>query len=124
MTEITTSLAELNASVKEFTTEQNAKISYVEKALSKTADRLNQVEVALRRPQMVEEKSDDFGGFGRFMRKGIDDISAKAMISSDDAKGGYLIPSSAVQLINQNLQSRSIIRRLASVATITNDTIT
>lgn len=123
MTEITTSLAELNASVKEFTTEQKARISHVEKALSKTSDRLNQVEVALRRPQMVEAKPDDFEGFGHFVRKGIDDISAKAMISTNDTNGGYLIPPSAVQLINQNLQSRSIIRHLASVTTITNDTM-
>ena len=121
MTEITSTLAELNASVKDFTTEQQNKIAQVEDTLCKTAERLNQVEVALKRPQMVMTKSESFDGFGQFIRKGIDDISAKAMISSNDSNGGYLIPSSAVQLINQHLQSRSTIRRLASVTTITND---
>jgi HK97 family phage major capsid protein len=122
MTEITTSLAELSTSVKEYATEQQTKMGQVEDLLSKTSHRLDQVEVALKRPQMMESKARNFEGFGRFIRKGIDDISAKAMISSNDANGGYLVPASAVHLINQHLEARSPIRRLASVATITNDT--
>ncbi len=123
MSEITTTLAELNASVKDFATDQEQKMAKVEENLTKATERLNQVEVALRRPQAVESKAEATDGFGRFIRKGIDDISAKAMISSNDAAGGYLIPSSAVNLINQHLNSRSTIRRLSSVATITNDSM-
>lgn len=123
MSEITTTLAELNASVKDFTADHDQKMSKVEENLTKATQRLNQMEVALRRPQMVESTPDNNEGFSRFVRKGIDDISAKAMISSNDASGGYLIPSSAVNLINQQLTSRSTIRRLSSIATITNDTM-
>lgn len=123
MTEIMTSLDELNVSIKDFALEQTKKLGQVEETLSKTAARLDQVEIALKRPPVIEAKPLEYEGFGRFVRKGIDDISIKSMISADDAKGGYLIPHSAVQLINQQLQSRSIIRRLASVATITNDSL-
>ncbi|MBX3458026.1 MAG: phage major capsid protein [Candidatus Paracaedibacteraceae bacterium] len=123
MSEITTTLAELNSSVKDFTMDHEQKMAKVEEGLIKTTERLNQVEIALRRPHAGESKAENTEGFGRFVRKGIDDISAKAMISSNDAAGGYLIPSSAVNLINQHLNSRSTIRRLPSVAIITNDSM-
>ncbi len=123
MSEITTTLAELNASVKDFTTDHEQKMAKVEENLTKTTERLNQVEVALRRPQVVATTVESTDGFGRFVRKGIDDVSAKAMILSNDAAGGYLVPDSAVTLINQHLNARSTIRRLSSVATITNDSM-
>lgn len=121
MTEISTTLDELHTCVKDFTIAQEGKITRIEETIGKTSDRLSQVEVALKRPYLIESKADKAEGFGRFLRKGIDEVSAKAMISSNDATGGYLIPSSAVNLINQHLQSRSTIRRLATIATINND---
>jgi HK97 family phage major capsid protein/HK97 family phage prohead protease len=97
----------------------------METILQKSSDRLDRLEVALRRPGVMlsETKGDDLEtqGFNRFIRKGMDDLSVKALISSSDKEGGYLIPESSLHLIHQHLKILSPIRKLANGTTISNN---
>lgn len=104
---------------------QNQEYTHMEKMLKKSNDRLNQLELAIKRPGVSldstanqEEKS---AAFDHFIRKGIDDLSAKALISSSDAQGGYLIPTPSTHFINQQIELQSPIRKLARVASIHNN---
>lgn len=90
----------------------------------KSAQRMDRLETALRRPGIPSDMKDttlESKGFTHFIRKGVDDLSLKAMISSTDKEGGYLIPESSLHLIHQHLQMHSPMRQLASTATVSNN---
>ena len=90
----------------------------------KSAQRMDRLETALRRPGVpVDNASSGFDskGFTHFIRKGVDDLSLKAMISSTDKEGGYLIPESSLHLIQQHLNLHSPLRQLASSASVSNN---
>lgn len=104
-------------------TQQQEKIHHMENMLKSSTSRLEKLEVALRRPNVSGDSSAhgysvETKGFDHFIRKGIDDLSVKAMISSSDQQGGYLIPTSSTHLINQHIELQSPLRKLACVATI------
>lgn len=87
----------------------------------KSSKRFDLLETALRRPGISlsgEDSRNQNGGFSHFLRKGIDDYSQKAMISSSDKEGGYLIPESSIHLINQHLKEHSPLRQFANTVTV------
>lgn len=89
----------------------------------KSAQRMDRLETALRRPGVPVDNSSgiESKGFTHFIRKGVDDLSLKAMISSTDKDGGYLIPESSLTLIQQHLQLHSPLRQLANTVTVSNN---
>lgn len=90
----------------------------------KSAQRMDRLETALRRPGLPAETTSsvyESKGFTHFIRKGVDDLSIKAMISSTDKEGGYLIPESSLHLISQHLQLHSPLRQLARTAQVSNN---
>lgn len=103
--------------------QQQEKIDTMEHMLKTSTTRLEQLELALKRPTVSKEtaahpSAASSNAFNHFIRKGLDDLSVKAMISSSDKQGGYLIPAPSTHLINQQIEMQSPLRQLARVATI------
>lgn len=116
------------------------KLSDVTAQLTATTDRLNTLERLSKRPQFSSssEKSEEKvelgsenmaqkSAFSTYVRRGderdLQGLECKSLSASSDPDGGYLVPETLGQLIQEKIQDYSVMRRLASVTQISTDSL-
>ncbi|MEI8294997.1 MAG: phage major capsid protein [Alphaproteobacteria bacterium] len=95
--------------------------------LQQFQNRVNKVEVVLRRPSL-ETKSDEHHDtipFMDYVRKGQDEsnLQVKSLTSAQDGSGGFLIPKPVIDKIHSTLQSYSSLRNIARVTEVSTDAL-
>lgn len=98
----------------EFLNIDTSELAKVSQQIEKAEQRLSQLEVALKRPQLTQETPSS--DFACFVRKGLEET--KALHSGSESTGGYLIPAAAIEMIHQRLGELSLMRKLSRVTTI------
>lgn len=101
------------------------KMARLEASLDSTEKRLKQMEAFANRPS-VETTSDPFSShqhaFMDYIRKGLDTplhlYERKALSTTTDRDGGYLVPSGLHDRLYSTLQATSVMRPIASVREI------
>jgi HK97 family phage major capsid protein len=104
-------------------------------ALDSQKQRMDRLETANARPG-AEMKSLGYNGedqteykaaFNRYLRKGMDagleNLQTKALSVGTDANGGFLVPNQMADLIVQIVNESSPMRKLATVETISSDSL-
>lgn len=102
-------------------------------ALSKLNEKISSLEVSIKRPQ-IESKSaissnsnevEHKNAFNSYLRKGHDHnlqaFERKSLSSQSDKDGGYLVSRPMSEHISQEMQSISVMRKLANVTNISSD---
>jgi HK97 family phage major capsid protein len=100
----------------------------VQTKMERIQDRINQVEITLRRPAIETKSSEetrDTTSLMDYVRKGQEDpsLQVKALTSASDASGGILIPKPVIDKIHSTLQSYSSLRSIARVKEISTDAL-
>lgn len=140
--DIQTTLTDLNRTFEEFKAANNSRLETLEKqkpldplerdkldrleaSLTEAETRLKQIEAQKVRP-LMETKEDSFcphtRAFMDYIRKGLDAplhiYETKALSTTSDRDGGYLVPSGLHDHLYATLQSTSVMRSLATVRQI------
>lgn len=117
-------------SVDAETKERLAKITADMVELNATKSRMDKIETALNRRQIVDERGNEIPtervehrkAFDKFVRKGVDnglaDLEKKALSVSSDPDGGYTAPVELDREITRIVTEISDIRSIAQVTTI------
>lgn len=113
----------------------NAQLARINDALDQHKSRMDQLETVHARPGR-EMKSLGYNGeneteyktaFNRYLRKGMDAelelLQTKALSVGTDTAGGYLVPNQMAELIIEIVNESSPLRKLASVETISSDSL-
>ncbi len=109
--------------------EHLAKIS---EAMDNTKGRMERMETALSRPELGEIETKRMSGstseyskaFDGYLRKGLDaGLQTKALSVGSDPDGGYLVTATMSQKITKAIFETSPMRDLASVETISSDSL-
>lgn len=89
------------------------------------SDRLGSLEIAMRRPSVDRHQSEaENSGLVDYLRKGDENgLQTKALSSTSDASGGYLVPKPVLDKIQSTLQGYSPFRTLARVSQISTDAL-
>jgi HK97 family phage major capsid protein/HK97 family phage prohead protease len=100
-------------------------------SLDSYKSRLDKIEAAVARPAMsatnyngLDQHKTAFNDYLRMgVEKSLNDFERKALSASSNQDGGYLVTSQLSNQITKLLQERSIIRQLASIETISTDSL-
>lgn len=112
----------------------NEKLHKINFALDDYKERLTSVETTMLRPQMgdqyknFDQKNSEYkNAFNSYLRKGIEknlvELEKKSLSLSSEPDGGYLVTKQMNTNLVQTIQERSVIRQLASVETISTDSL-
>lgn len=105
------------------------KLNKISDDLNEHKSRLSRLELRNSRPA-VPEITSSVGGeykaaFANYIRKGNDaamsNLSRKGLTSSSGTDGGYLVDNAMFKMISTNIESNSIMRKLASIQEISTD---
>jgi HK97 family phage major capsid protein len=114
----------MTTSLDELKSHQNERLNQLDNLIEQSTQRIEKMEISLQRPTFSQTTpSLKTKGFSDFVRKGVEDLSQKALSGQSETGGGYLVPFPVVQLINQNMSSFSVIRQLAANTVITSDSL-
>lgn len=113
----------------------DAQLSRISDALDQHKARMDKLETVHARPGREMKSLGYTGGneseyksaFNRYLRKGMDAelevLQTKALSVGTDTAGGYLVPNQMAQLIIEIVNESSPMRKLASVETISSDSL-
>lgn len=118
---------ERKSSVDPLDMEQLKKLS---DELQESKSRLSQIESAVNRPNLevstknMQDESEESKSFRGYLRSGNDAaLQQKSMSVGSDVDGGYLVTAQMSKQIVTDMHASSIIRKLASIETISTDSL-
>lgn len=120
--QISETIEKVHSSLGEFKSRHHNQLEKMQQDLHASSQRIEKLELIFKRPQFSDKGEKMMShAFQEFARKGREDgmIAQKALVSSDGGTGGYLIPETTAQLIQNKLVHLNPIRSLASTTTIT-----
>jgi len=110
-------------------------LARINDALDQHKSRMNRLETVSARPGREmkslgyngDDKSEYKSAFNMYLRKGMDSgleqIQSKALSAGSNADGGFLVPNQMADLIVQIINESSPMRALATVETISSDSL-
>ncbi|MBI1954102.1 MAG: phage major capsid protein [Proteobacteria bacterium] len=123
-TSLTTAFDELNQSFIEFKDQYCSRLDKLETKSQFLKTKVDLLTVSQNRPY-VENQEYHNKDFQDFVRKGSQSpqLEVKALTTSTDAAGGYLVPKNVCDTIYSLLQKTSIMRQLCRITQITTDSL-
>jgi HK97 family phage major capsid protein len=106
---------------------EKAELEALKADFEKLADTSQKMQASLNAPKAAEtkeEKQDEYKSafYGEYFKKGVEaNLAQKALSSSSDVDGGYLVPHNTSKLITGQLFETSAMRQYANVQTISGE---
>lgn len=108
----------------------NEQLRKLSEAIDEHKSRINQIEMAANRPNLIATEynehldSSEQKSFAQYLRKGTEIANEqKSMSVGSESDGGYLVTSQMSKQIITEINDSSVIRKLASIETISSDAL-